>query len=47
MPNAWIDHIFDYADKKNITFGCALSNPNCLATYRKKKSKKLQSIKNT
>ena len=47
MPNAWIEHIFDYADKKNITFGCALSNPNCFATYRKKKSKKLQSIKNT
>jgi hypothetical protein len=36
MTNPWIDHIRQFAKKTNQTFGCALSDPRCSATYRRK-----------
>ena len=38
--NPWIDHIKAYAKKNNITYGCALSLPDCKNTYKKKSEKK-------
>jgi len=30
----WIQHIKDFAREKGITYGCALSDPACSASYR-------------
>lgn len=32
----WIDFVKEFAKKKNITYGCALSMPECSQQYRKK-----------
>ena len=37
MTNKWIEHIKAFAKAHNISYGCALSNPKCLATYKSKK----------
>ena len=37
MVNAWVEHIKAFAKKNNISYGCALSNPACRATYKPKK----------
>ena len=36
MTNKWIEHIKSFAKAHNISYGCALSNPECLATYKSK-----------
>jgi len=33
MPSAWIQHIKDFAAKNNLSYGCAMSNPQCKASY--------------
>jgi hypothetical protein len=33
MPSAWIQHIKDFAAKNNLSYGCAMSDPQCKATY--------------
>jgi hypothetical protein len=33
---AWVQHIKDFAKEKGITYGCALSDPECSRTYREK-----------
>jgi hypothetical protein len=33
----WIQHIRRYANDRGITYGCALSDPNCSITYQAKK----------
>jgi hypothetical protein len=35
MPNAWIEHVRDYAKSHNLSYACALSKPDCKATYKK------------
>ncbi len=35
--NPWIAHIKKFAAKNHIAYGCALSNPQCRATYQAKK----------
>ena len=46
MSNRWIQHVKEYAIKHNISYGCAISTPDCKAEYqakygnRKKLSKK-------
>lgn len=35
MPNAWIEHVRKYARDNNISYGCAVSNPECKASYAK------------
>ena len=38
MTNPWIEHIKKYAKDNNISYGCALSTPECKNTYRKPSS---------
>ena len=33
MPSKWIEHIKAFAAKNNLSYGCALSDPQCRATY--------------
>ena len=42
MPNKWIQHVRSYAKEHNVTYACALSQPNIKDGYEKviKKSKK-------
>ena len=35
MTNPWILHIKAFASKNNITYGCALSDPQCKSSYKK------------
>jgi hypothetical protein len=35
MANAWVEHIKRFAREKGMTYGCALSDPECKATYKK------------
>ena len=49
MANAWITHVRKYATENNISYGCALSTPECKEEYRKKTaqpnySKQLQKL---
>jgi hypothetical protein len=39
MPSAWVEWIRKFAADNNTTYGCALSNPKCSATYRRWKQK--------
>ena len=36
MTNKWIEHIRAFAKSHNVPYGCALSNPECLASYKAK-----------
>ena len=38
MTNKWVEHIKTFAKSHNIAYGCALSNPECLASYKVKKN---------
>ena len=42
--NKWINHVKKYANENNLTYACALSNPNVKTNYEKviKKSRKQQ-----
>jgi hypothetical protein len=35
MPNAWILHIKAFAQEHGLSYACALSTPECRATYKK------------
>lgn len=35
MPNAWVMHVKKWAAENNKSYGCAVSDPECKATYRK------------
>ena len=35
--NPWVAHIRAFAAKHNLTYGCALSNPDCRASYKSKR----------
>ena len=37
---AWTDFVRDFAKRNNLTYGCALSDPNCSAEYKAKKPTK-------
>lgn len=41
MANNWITHIKDYAQRHGLSYGCALSKPECKAEYREKYPKPL------
>ena len=45
MPNSWITHIKAYAQKNNLSYACALSNPECRSTYKKQKGLKEKPVK--
>ena len=40
MANAWVEHIKKYAKDNNVSYGCALSMPDCKASYQKTKESK-------
>jgi hypothetical protein len=48
MPNQWVDHVKKFAADNNLSYGCALSKPECKETYRAKYgvSKKLTKKQN-
>jgi hypothetical protein len=35
--NPWVEHVREYARKKNMTYFCALSQPDCKTSYQKPK----------
>ena len=41
MVSAWVEHIKNFARRKNMTYGCALSDPDCKAEYHAKRPPKL------
>ena len=48
MPNRWVSHVKEFAADNNLSYGCALSKPECKETYRAKYgvSKKLTKKQN-
>jgi hypothetical protein len=36
MSNNWVSHLRDFAKKNNISYGCAISNPQAKASYLQK-----------
>ena len=36
MANRWIEFVKDYASKHKLSYGCAISKPECKIAYRKK-----------
>jgi hypothetical protein len=40
MPSAWVEHIKEFAKRKGMTYGCALSDAECKAEYHAKKTPK-------
>jgi len=41
MPTRWTEFVKDWASKRNLTYGCAMSKPECSADYKKKYPKPL------
>jgi hypothetical protein len=39
MPNAWVEHVRKFASKNNMSYGCAVSNAECKASYHKQKAR--------
>lgn len=35
MPNAWVNHVKEYASKNNLKYFDALKDPECKASYMK------------
>ncbi len=40
MPNQWIEHVKNYAHQHQMTYGCALSEPGCKASYQRPEKKR-------
>jgi len=34
MPNAWIEHVRNFAEENNLSYACALSDPRCKESYQ-------------
>jgi hypothetical protein len=41
MPSAWVDYVKQFAAKKGISYGCALSDPEVKAGYAASKPAKM------
>jgi hypothetical protein len=41
MVNAWVLHVKQFAKDNQLSYGCALSMPECSASYRKSKGQKV------
>ena len=37
MVNEWIEHVKNFARKNNLSYGCAITEPRCQASYKPKK----------
>ena len=33
MPNKWVEHVKQYAKKKGLSYGCAVTDPGCKSSY--------------
>ena len=42
MVNKWVEHIKTFAKKNNLSYACALSNKECINSYKKSKEKPLE-----
>ena len=42
MPNAWINHVKQFARENNLTYGCAISDQRCKSSYKKPVKQKTQ-----
>ncbi len=40
MPNAWVTHVKKNSAKKNVSYSCAISMPDCKESYKKTKESK-------
>ncbi len=40
MVNAWVEHIKRFARANGKSYGCALSDPQCRATYKNNKDER-------
>jgi hypothetical protein len=40
MANAWVEHIKRFARANGKSYGCALSDPQCRATYKNAKDER-------
>jgi hypothetical protein len=38
MPNRWVEHVKEFSRKKGLSYGCAISDPECKATYKSNKA---------
>jgi hypothetical protein len=47
MANMWILHVKHFALKNNISYGCAISNPECKALYKEKVENKKKAVERT
>ena len=36
MPNNWVSFVKDYASKNNLSYGCAMTKPECKSQYKEK-----------
>ena len=45
MPNAWVEHIKQFAKGNNVSYGCALWMPECKDSYKKIKEPKKEAKK--
>ena len=46
MSNAWVEHLKKYAKDNNVSYGCALSMPDCKnSCYKKTKESKTKESK--
>lgn len=39
MPNAWVTHVKDYAQSRNMKYAHAVTDEECRKTYYEKKQK--------
>jgi len=39
MPNPWVTHVKNWASRNNMSYGCAISQPECKASYYKQKER--------
>ena len=44
MPNAWIEHVKQWSKANNVSYGCAISLPECKEAYRKNRNDETREI---
>jgi hypothetical protein len=47
MPNAWVTHVKKFAADNKLSYGCALSMPECKSSYKKEPKPKESKPKET
>jgi len=47
MANRWILYVKHFALKNNISYGCAISNPECKAAYKAAVENKKKAVERT